>query len=215
MRPTNLLLAAVLATASITATSHAQKPAPSPTAAAKAPEALPSVTEAVSRVQQFYDKTTSFKSTFVQEFYVKAYDQKKTSRGTVTFAKPGKMDWTYAQPKDNRVVSDGTTLKVYEAANKQMYEQPVDKSQYPVALSFLTGQGKLANDFNFELVPGAKMSFPGGYVLVGTPRSCTPRTPKCSSTWTPPRRKSAASWCWTASRTETASTSRTRASTIL
>jgi len=39
---------------------------------------------------------------------------------------------------DSRVVSDGAVLKVYEAANKQMFEQNVDKSQYPAALSFLT-----------------------------------------------------------------------------
>ena len=37
------------------------------------------------------------------------------------------------QPAGNRVVSDGATLKVYEAANKQMFEQSIDKSQYPAA----------------------------------------------------------------------------------
>jgi outer membrane lipoprotein carrier protein len=167
MRPTSLFLAALLSFASLTAVSHAEQPA-APAAPAQ------NVTQAVNAVQQFYDKTTSFKADFSQEFYVKAYNQKKSSKGKVTFAKPGKMEWTYSDPKDNRVVSDGATLKVYEAANKQMYEQPVDKSQYPVALSFLTGQGKLSNDFNFELVPGDKMSFPGGYVLVGTPKVAHP-----------------------------------------
>ena len=143
--------------------------------AANATPAPQSQTDAlVLKVQGFYDKSTSFQSPFAQEFWVKAYNQKKTSRGTVVFQKPGKMQWVYDDPKDNRIVSDGTTLRVYEAANKQMYEQQVDKSQYPAALSFLTGQGKLTDHFDFQMFPGESMNFPGGSVLVGNPKTPTP-----------------------------------------
>jgi outer membrane lipoprotein carrier protein len=146
-------------------------PAPSPSSGAAGQSA---VTQAVTQVQAFYDKSSTFKSDFQQKFWVKAYNQEKSSRGHVTFAKPGKMDWVYDDPKDNRVVSDGTVIKVYEAANKQEFEQPIDKSQYPAALSFLTGTGKLTDSFDFELVSGDEMKFPGGYVLVGTPKQATP-----------------------------------------
>jgi outer membrane lipoprotein carrier protein len=84
------------------------------------------------------------------------------------------MLWRYDRPQNNRVVSDGTLMKVYEASNQQMYEQPVEKSQYPAALSFLTGTGKLADSFDFDVVPGDKVAFPGGYALVGTPKEPTP-----------------------------------------
>ncbi len=130
--------------------------------------------QAVSAVQSFYDKSQTFQSEFQQKFWVKAYNQEKSSRGHVTFAKPGKMDWVYDDPRDNRVVSDGIVIRVYEAANKQMFEQPVDKSQYPAALSFLTGTGRLADAFTFDVVPGDQMKFTGGYVLVGTPKQPTP-----------------------------------------
>jgi outer membrane lipoprotein carrier protein len=90
------------------------------------------------------------------------------------FAKPGKMDWQYANPAGNRVVSDGSVLKVYEAANKQMFESKVDKSQYPAALSFLIGGGKLDTIFDFQSYSGSTMNFPGGDVLVGTPKQATP-----------------------------------------
>lgn len=145
--------------------------AEAPVAAAPVP---PAVDDVVAKVQSFYDKTTSFRSDFNQEFWVKAYNQKKTSKGHVTFAKPGKMEWVYDDPKDNRVVSDGSTLKVYEASNRQMYEQTVNKSQYPAALSFLTGQGKLTDTFTFEVFPGDKYNAPGTYVLVGSPKTPTP-----------------------------------------
>jgi outer membrane lipoprotein carrier protein len=139
-----------------------------------APLATQQTQDALVKVQQFYDKTSSFRSDFTQKFWVKAYNQEKESKGHVTFAKPGKMDWVYDNPKDNRVVSDGTTLRVYEAANRQMFEQAVNKSQYPAALAFLTGTGKLSDVFNFELYAGEKMGFPGGYVLVGAPKEATP-----------------------------------------
>lgn len=128
----------------------------------------------VQKVQAFYDKTTSFQSGFTQEYFVKSHNLRKESKGDVTFEKPGKMDWQYANPAGNRVVSDGAVLKVYEAANKQMFEQNVDKSQYPAALSFLIGGGKLDTIFDFLSYPGASMSFPGGDVLVGTPKQATP-----------------------------------------
>jgi len=154
----------------------ATPPPPAPSAQAPAPQSAPpaQVQAAVDRVQAFYDKTQTFRSKFEQEFLVKAYNQKKTSTGTVTIQKPGMMDWTYDSPAGNRVVSDGKTIKVYEAANHQMYEQPIDKSQYPAALSFLTGTGKLGDTFNFSLFSGEQMNFPGGQVLVGTPKVATP-----------------------------------------
>jgi len=138
------------------------------------PAPNPQIQAAVDKVQALYDKTTTFQSDFNQEFLVKAYNQRKTSHGKVVFAKPGKMDWVYDDPAGNRVVSDGTTLRVYEAANKQMFEQAVNGSQYPAALAFLTGQGKLGDAFNFDMRTGDEMHFPGGFVLIGTPKQAMP-----------------------------------------
>ncbi len=161
-------VAAVLACVPLSA--MADGPAPPPAAAP-----LPSVQDVVSAVQAFYNKTASFKSEFNQTFLVKAYSVTKRSHGHVVFVKPGKMDWNYDDPAGNRVVSDGTTLRVYEAANKQLYEQSVSTSQYPAALSFLTGQGELSSSFDFELREGAgQLGFPGGYVLIGVPKTPTP-----------------------------------------
>jgi outer membrane lipoprotein carrier protein len=168
-----LLVPLVSLGALITRASPLRAEGNAPAAGGAAPAGV-TVEQAVGAVQSFYDRSTTFKSDFQQKFWVKAYNQEKTSRGHVTFAKPGKMDWQYDDPKDNRVVSDGTLIKVYEASNKQMYEQPVDKSQYPAALSFLTGTGKLTDSFDFELFSGEQMKFPGGHVLVGTPKQPTP-----------------------------------------
>lgn len=134
----------------------------------------PSANEIGNRVQQFYDSTKTFKATFTQTYTIKVQNVKKVSTGKVTFEKPGKMSWNYDAPNGNRVVSDGTTIRVYEKDNEQMYETAVKSSQYPAALSFLVGQGKLMKDFSLRLLDPAQMKFEGGYVLEGTPKEATP-----------------------------------------
>jgi outer membrane lipoprotein carrier protein len=134
----------------------------------------PTAAEVGARVQQFYDSTKTFKANFTQTYTIKVQNVKKVSTGKVTFEKPGKMSWNYDAPNGNRVVSDGTTIRVYEKENEQMYETPVKGSQYPAALSFLIGQGKLTNDFTLRLLDAAQMKFEGGYVLEGTPKAATP-----------------------------------------
>ena len=145
-----------------------------PPAAAQQQNATPDAATAVANVQSFYNRTTTFSADFTQQYLAKAYNTTKTSDGHVIFSKPGKMDWEYSNPSGNRIVSDGSTLRVYEASNKQMFEQTVNQSQYPAALSFLTGQGSLDQNFTFEIRPGAQFGAQGMYVLIGTPKVPTP-----------------------------------------
>lgn len=149
-------------------TASADEPAPA------APQSAAATKDVVDKVQAFYDKSNSFKADFTQEFTATLHNKKTSSTGTVVFQKPGKMSWRYNEPAGNRIVSNGSRIRVFEVGNKQMYEQPVDKTQYPAALSFLTGSGKLTDTFNFTLFNGADMKFPGGFVLVGEPKTPTP-----------------------------------------
>lgn len=139
-----------------------------------APQAvLPSASELAGRVQAFYNRTQTFQADFTQRYTIKAYSRTKDSSGKVTFEKPGKMSWRYTT-NSNRVVSDGKVLRVYEEENKQMYEQPMDQSQYPAALAFLVGEGDIRKSFKLDTLDSEKANFPGGYVLVGEPREPTP-----------------------------------------
>jgi outer membrane lipoprotein carrier protein len=166
--------------ASAIPTSHAAEaradgaPPPASAATCSGLTATPGVDQAIACVQWVYDQSRTFQAGFQQQFVVKAYATQKSSSGQVFFEKPGKMLWKYDNPQNNRVVSDGNEIRVYEANNQQMYVQAIAKSQYPAALSFLTGTGKLTDSFGFDLQPGEKFSFPGGYVLVGTPNQPTP-----------------------------------------
>jgi outer membrane lipoprotein carrier protein len=141
---------------------------PSAAQAPVTPIGGPSAEEIIGRVQGFYDKTKTFKSTFKQQFTANAHGKTKNDAGSVIFEKPGKMSWRYAS-NGNRIVSDGASIKIYEKENKQMHQLQLAKSQYSAALSFLTGQGKLKQDFKFSKQNANQMKFPTGYVLEGIP----------------------------------------------
>jgi outer membrane lipoprotein carrier protein len=160
------------ASASPAASSASAAPAPAVTAdVASLPDL--SSDEIAARVQAFYDGAKTFQAAFNQRYTIFAYNKKKASQGRVAFVKPGKMSWRYTN-NGNRVVSDGRLLKVYDADNKQSYEQEVGKSAYPAALSFLLGEGKLTGSFAIKKLNAETVGFKGGYVLLAIPREPTP-----------------------------------------
>lgn len=160
--------------AAVVAPRDAAADEPKVAASAAAPAAGPSATDIASKVQTVYNETKSFSATFAQVYKVRAHGTTKKSAGKVIFSKPGKMSWTYDAPNGNRVVSDGKLLKVFEKENNQYFEQSVEKSQYPAALSFLMGQGDLTKSFDLKTLDPATLRFEGGYVLEGTPKEETP-----------------------------------------
>jgi outer membrane lipoprotein carrier protein len=154
------------------ASAQAAAPAPAPPKPATAPSGDPAERIA-EQVQAFYDRTRTFKASFKQRYTVRAHNKTKDSLGTVTFEKPGRMSWRYAN-NGNRVVSDGKLIKVYDKEARQMYEQQLGKSQYPAALAFLIGGGSLKTSFKWIKVDPKQMGFEGGHVLLGEPREPTP-----------------------------------------
>ncbi len=146
--------------------------APSAVAQTKSASSAPSASRIADRVQSFYNHSRTFQAGFKQRYKVRAYNKVKNSSGHVVFEKPGKMSWRY--DNGNRVVSDGKTIKVYEKDNKQMYLQPMGKSQYPAALAFLVGGGNLKKSFKLRKLDARAMHFEGGFVLLAVPKKATP-----------------------------------------
>lgn len=167
--------AATPATASATASAapppSSAAPSSEPSAPVLAAPAPGSADEIAANVDTIYLARKTFKARFKQEHTQKATGIVKKSSGIVFVEKPNKISFRYDAPNNNRIVSDGTTLKIYVAEDSQMFLQPVQKTEYPGALSFLMGNG-LRPSFTFSIHEKAK--FEGGPVLNGKPRSATP-----------------------------------------
>jgi outer membrane lipoprotein carrier protein len=178
-RATVLVFLVAMAPVGVAARAASAGPAPAPAEGdpmvepAAGSEGSEEAARIADRVQSFYDKSRTYQAEFKQRYTIKAYNRTKDSQGKVTFQKPGKMNWVYTS-NGNRVVSDGKLLKVYEDENKQMYEQAVEKSQYPAALAFLVGEGNLRKSFKLRKLDPARANFPGGHVLLAEPKDPTP-----------------------------------------
>jgi outer membrane lipoprotein carrier protein len=169
------LLASVLAAA--TAAGAGGAPASVPravTGAGGAPAAAPAarleLAAVVDRVQKRYDGATDFRARFTQTLTNATFKRRTTATGEVLLKKPGRMRWNYETPDPKMYLSDGTQLWLYEPEDKQAFKQDLKSSQLPAALAFLTGTGKLAEQFEISFVRSPRAGTPQDYVLALSPR---------------------------------------------
>jgi outer membrane lipoprotein carrier protein len=151
-------------------------PSASASASAAAMPALPppeagSAEEVANKIDGLYVPKPTYSAKFTQEYTIKTTGQVKNSTGVVFCQRPNKISFRYEGGNKNRVVSDGTTFKIYTAEDNQMIEQPVAKNEMPGALSFLMGKG-LRPSFTFRFNDKVKSDI--GPVLYGKPRDASP-----------------------------------------
>jgi outer membrane lipoprotein carrier protein len=80
-----------------------------------------------------------------------------TSRGRVVFAKPGRMRWSYREPEESLVVTDGALLWVYDPAAKEAQKLHVDENFLSgTAMLFLLGEGDLLREFRVTAPDGCQ-----------------------------------------------------------
>jgi outer membrane lipoprotein carrier protein len=133
-----------------------------------------SASQVVAGVQAFYDQTKAIEADFFQTYFNQLYQKYDRSSGTVKFAKPGRMRWDYAAPNGKVIVSDGKKLLIYEPGEDkepgQVFERKIGDSELSNALAFLTGTGKLGDDFSYRLLDASAQGFANGYVLELLPK---------------------------------------------
>jgi outer membrane lipoprotein carrier protein len=122
-----------------------------PVRAEEEPDLSDCATAAVAAVQQRYQAVRDLRARFTQEtrsVALGAGGSSTHSSGAVVFAKPGKMRWTYKEPEESLVVSDGEWLWIYEPAAGEAQKLPVgDAALSGAAVQFLLGEGEILRDF--------------------------------------------------------------------
>lgn len=130
-------------------------PAPAPVAKAvpvKAADAKPAgmtadVKALVDRVQAFYEKTTDFVADFRQDYTYKQFKRTQTSTGKVTYAKPAQMRWDYLTPSKRTFVLSKDQVTLLDPEALTLTTSSIATSQLSASVTFLWGQGKLADEF--------------------------------------------------------------------
>jgi outer membrane lipoprotein carrier protein len=109
----------------------------------------------VAALQQRYESARDLRADIVQTTRSVALgtdsSQQMTSKGTVVFAKPGKMRWSYEEPEPSLVVSDGETLWIYDVAFREAQKFPATEGYLSgAAIQFLLGEGEIGRDFEIS-----------------------------------------------------------------
>lgn len=112
----------------------------------------------VLKIQDVYEKTDDFKSSFSQETTIKSLKKTEREVGVVYFKKPRKMRWVYSKPKSKELVIGPQKAWLYVAEDRLAYLQDSESLlRSKVTIKFMSGIGKLAEDFDIRFAePGKK-----------------------------------------------------------
>jgi outer membrane lipoprotein-sorting protein len=105
----------------------------------------------VEAIQKRYEAVDDLRASFEQttrSVALGASGPLTTSRGRVVFAKPGKMRWSYSEPEESLVVSDGRWLWLYDPLQREAQKLAVgDGYLSGAAIQFLMGEGEILRNF--------------------------------------------------------------------
>jgi outer membrane lipoprotein carrier protein len=131
----------------------------------------PTAGQVAEKIQKFYKATQDFQAAFQQEYFSKALDRKKRSSGFVYIKKPGMMRWDYKEPRPKHFVADGKALYIYDPELEQvMVDRTFSGSSLTTAVTFLWGQGRLADEFTIAFYGRGDLGGPQHYVLQMLPK---------------------------------------------
>lgn len=134
-----------------------------------------SLDEVVTGVESTYGKITDLRAEFAQTARNKSLGQDIKAEGTVLLKKGGKMRWDYKSPAPQQIVSDGTSLWVYTPELNQVNKGNAPKALAGPAGSFLSGLGKIRQEFTVRFLnPANPRDGAGRPVLDLTPKQPTP-----------------------------------------
>ncbi|MDX2091778.1 MAG: outer membrane lipoprotein carrier protein LolA [Kofleriaceae bacterium] len=138
--------------------------------------APPSAPTVLGNVQKFYANANHLTAQFKQVVTNSTFNTTKTSNGKLWVAKPTQFRWDYLDKARGAVtvtrtfVFDGTTLWVVDHKNKQLLQNQTQGGVLPAAVSFLTGGGNLAAQFNVTLDTSGTYGGSNATVLELTPK---------------------------------------------
>ncbi len=108
--------------------------------------------QVVRKVQERYDQTRDFTANVKQEMTVASLGRTTSTEGTIAFKKPGKMRWELDHNSPQVIVADGATLWLYQPTEHQVLKTPFNAAfRAATPVSFLTGVGRIAQDFEATL----------------------------------------------------------------
>ncbi len=109
----------------------------------------------LNRIEKRYGVVGTFRAKFVQVSKAPGVVRTERASGIVYLRKDGKFRWDYDKPEVVLIVSDGKTLWIYQAEDKQvMVDEAFGKKMKRFPYTFLKGMQRLHEDFDARVLSG-------------------------------------------------------------
>ena len=128
-----------------------------------------SLEELIARTQEVYEKTADLRARFIQEATIRSMKKTEREEGAVFFKNPRMMLWDYRKPKTKKLVIDARKAWLYIPEDRVVYVQNAEEVfRSGPAVKFLSGIGKLSEDFQIRFTNDAPRDARGNYLLTLT-----------------------------------------------
>jgi outer membrane lipoprotein-sorting protein len=128
-----------------------------------------SINELTAKIQDVYEKTRDIQAHFVQEATIKSMQKTEREEGTVWIKNPKRMYWDYNRPKEKKLIINPMKAWLYVAEDRIVYLQSSDEIfRSRLAVKFLSGIGKLSEDFAINFSKNGRSDEKGNYLLTLT-----------------------------------------------
>jgi outer membrane lipoprotein carrier protein len=129
------------------------------------------IEQLTAKTQEVYEKTQDLKAGFIQEVTIKSMMKTEREEGMVYFKNPRMMLWDYAKPKSKKLVINAQKAWLYVPEDRMVYVQNADDVyRSRMAVKFLSGIGKLSEDFQIRFSKDTPYDNEGNYHLTLIPK---------------------------------------------
>jgi outer membrane lipoprotein carrier protein len=127
--------------------------------------------ELIAKTQERYEKTQDLKAQFIQEVTIKAMNKTEREEGVVYVKNPRRMLWVYSKPKAKKLIINPRKAWLYIPEDRAAYVQDTENIyRSKLAVKFLSGIGKLSEDFHVGFSKPDNVDRNGNYLLTLVPK---------------------------------------------
>jgi len=127
--------------------------------------------ELIAKTQERYEKTEDLKAQFIQEVTIKSMNKTEREEGVVYVKNPRRMLWVYSKPKAKKLIINPKKAWLYIPEDRAAYVQDTENIyRSKLAVKFLSGIGKLSEDFHVGFSKPDTVDRNGDYLITLVPK---------------------------------------------
>ncbi len=103
-----------------------------------------------NNLERFFREVNTFSASFKQVVLDASQNPVQESSGRLWIKRPGKFRWDYQAPYEQKIISDGKLLWIYDVELKQVTRQNLSVSLGQTPAILLAGRGKFKDNFRVK-----------------------------------------------------------------